>query len=161
GIKVAGRWQNLLFDSAFTIGAVALASLVHFILGDEFTGRTPFLVSMLAVLVSATRGGFGQGLFATVLSLLLEIALWGEWSWLLPTFNSYNFIEIVFYIVEGAIVSILAEFYLNGRLALRHSQTRFQVLFDAMPVGAMIHYQSRIVAANKTFADMFGYDLRE
>jgi PAS domain S-box-containing protein len=50
---------------------------------------------------------------------------------------------------------------LNGRLALRHSKTRFQILFDAMPVGAMIHYQSRIVAANKPFADMFGYQQQE
>src|SRR5215217_6429327 len=96
GIKIAGRWQDWLFDSAFTIGAVALASLVHFALGNEFSGRTPFLVAMLAVLISATRGGFGQGIFATVLSLVLEITLWGDWRWLLPTFDAYNFIEILF-----------------------------------------------------------------
>jgi PAS domain S-box-containing protein len=65
------------------------------------------------------------------------------------------------YGVEGIIVSLLAEFYLNGRLALRHSQTRFQVLFDAMPVGALIHDESKLVAANKTCADMFGYQQHE
>jgi PAS domain S-box-containing protein len=143
------------------IGAVALASLVHFVLGEEFSGRAPFLVSMLAVLVSATRGGLLQGIFATILSLLLEIFLWGEWQWLLPNIDPFHFIEILLYLVEGIIVSLLAEYYLNGRLALRHSQTRFQVLFDAMPIGAMIHYQSRIVTANKPLADMFGYQRHE
>lgn len=161
GIHISGRWQSWLFDSAFTIGAVALASLVHFALGDQFTGRTPFLVSMLAVLVSATRGGLFQGIFATFLSLFLEISLWGEWQWLLPDLGSYHFIEIFLYVVEGIIISLLAAFYLNGRLALRHSQKRFQVLFDAMPVGAMIQNQNRIVAANKPFADMFGYQQHE
>jgi PAS domain S-box-containing protein len=161
GIQISGRWQSWLFDSAFTIGAVALASLVHFALGEQFTGHTPFLVSMLAVLVSATRGGFFQGLLATFLSLILEISLWGDWRWLLPNMDSYRFIEIMLYVVEGIIISLLAAFYLNGRLALRHSQKRFQVLFDAMPVGAMIQHQNRIVAANKPFADMFGYKQHE
>jgi len=151
----------LLFDSAFTIGAVALASLVHFALGEEFTGRAPFLVSMLAVLISAARGGLLQGIFATILSLILEIAVWGDAQWFVPEFDPYHFIEIVFFVVEGVIISLLAEFYLNGRLALRHSKTRFQVLFDAMPVGAMIHYESKIVAANKPFAEMFGYQQQE
>jgi PAS domain S-box-containing protein len=116
---------------------------------------------MLAVLISATRGGLWQGLFATILSLLLEVALWGDWRWFLPYYGTYRFIEIFFYVSEGLIISLLAEYYLNGRLALRHSQTRFQILFDAMPVGAMIHHGNRIVAVNKTFADMFGYRLVE
>ena len=107
------------------------------------------------------RGGFAQGLFATILSLALEISLWGEWRWFLPSTNPRIFVEILLYGVEGIIVSLLAEFYLNGRLALRHSQTRFQVLFDAMPVGAMIHFESKLVAANKTCADMFGYQPHE
>jgi PAS domain S-box-containing protein len=112
---------------------------------------------LLAVLVSATRGGLWQGLFATILSLVLEISLWGDWRWLLPYVDSYGFVEIVFFVLEGAIISLLAEYYLNGRLALRHSQARFQILFDAMPVGAMIHHQGKIVAVNRTLAEMFDY----
>ena len=112
---------------------------------------------MLAVLISATRGGVVQGVFATFLSLALEISLWGNWAWLSPSLDSGHFIEIFFFVTEGIIISLLAEFYLNGRLALRHSQTRFQVLFDAMPVGALIQHENRIVAVNKVLADMFGY----
>jgi len=160
-INFSGRWQKLLFDSAFTIGAVALASLVRFAVGEEFAEHAPFLVSMLAVLISATRGGLFQGIFATILSLILEITLWGDIQWLVPEADPSHFIEILFFVVEGIIISLLAEFYLNGRLALRHSKTRFQILFDAMPVGAMIHYQSKIVAANKPFADMFGYQQQD
>ena len=155
------RWQGRLFDSAFTIGAVALASLVHFALGTQFSGQIPLLVSMLAVLISATRGGLVQGIFATFLSLTIELSLWGEWRWLVPTMNSHHFIEVFLFIVEGIIISLLAEFYLNGRLALRHSQTRFQVLFDAMPVGAMIHRDNHVIVANKTLAEMFGYQQHE
>ena len=161
GIYSSGRWQRRLFDSAYTIGAVALASSVHFALGNQFIGHTPYLISMLAVLISATRGGLFQGIFATLLSFALEISLWGEWGWLRPTLDSYHFIETFFYLVEGIVISLLAEFYLNGRLALRHSQDRFQLLFDSMPVGAMIHYQDKIVAANQTLSDMFGYPLSE
>jgi PAS domain S-box-containing protein len=161
GIKILERWQSSVFDSAFTIGAVALGSLVHFALGEQFAGRTPFLVSMLAVLVSATRGGFAQGIFATVLILLVELSVWGEWQWLIPDFSTHHFVEIVLFVLEAVMVSLMAEFYLNGRLALRQSLTRFQVLFDSIPVGAMIHYQSKLVAVNQTFADMFGYRQQE
>lgn len=155
------RWQDWMLDSAFTIGAVALAALAHVALGDRFAGSAPFLIAMLAVLVSATRGGLAQGIFATLLSLMLEILLWGNWRWLLPQLDLPNFISTLFFLMEGVIISLLAEFYLNGRLALRHSQTHFQFLFDAMPVGAAIHDQAKIVEANKSFADMFGYDHRE
>ena len=161
GIFSTERWQEKLFDSAFTIGAVALASLVHFVLGEQFTGHIPYLVALLAVLVRATRGGLSQGIFAILLTLVIELSLWGDWRWLLPNVYPQRFIEILLFVVEGVIVSLLAEFYLNGRLALRQSQTRFQVLFDSIPIGAMIHTENRIVAANKTLADMFGYHQSE
>lgn len=161
GIDSSKRWQRWAIDSAYTIGAVALASLAHFVFGAEYTGRTPFLVSMLAVLISATRGGFWQGVFATLLSLGVEIAVWGEWSWLVPADGNYRLVEIGFYLLEGLVISLLAEYYLNGRLALRHSQLRFQVLFDALPVGAMIYNHNRILVANKTLAEMFDYPLQE
>jgi PAS domain S-box-containing protein len=116
---------------------------------------------MLAVMVSATRGGFLQGLFATFLSLVIEISLWGDWAWFIPAVDSYHSVELFFYLIEGILVSLLADFYLNGRLALRHSQTRFQILFDAIPVGAVIHDQDKMVIANQTFAEMFGYRQHE
>ena len=156
-----GRWQSKLFDSAYTIGAVALASLIHFAFDQQYVGHTPYLISMLAVLISAVRGGLIQGLLATLLSLALEFFVWGGWQELRSGLNTYHAAETLFYLTEGVIISLLAEFYLNGRLALRHSQTRFQVLFDAMPVGAMIHYQDKIVVANKTLVDMFGYSYQE
>ncbi len=161
GTNVALRWLKWLFDSVFTIGAVAVISMAHLTLDVQFVGQTTFLLSLLAVMISATRGGFMQGVFATFLSLALEIFLWGDWRWLVPSTTSPHFLELFLYVVEGLLVSYFAEFYLNGRLALRHSQTRFQVLFNAIPVGAIIHYKNKIYAANETFAEMFGYQPHE
>jgi PAS domain S-box-containing protein len=156
-----GRWQDTLFDTAFTIGAVALASLAHLALGAQNTGHTSYMAAVLAVLISATRGGLLQGLFATLLCLALELWLLGDRQWLLPGADSIHALDIFFFIGVSTVISFLAEFYLNGRIALRQSQTRFQILFDSIPVGAMISYQGKIVAANQTLANMFGYDLFE
>jgi hypothetical protein len=127
GIRFAERWQKGVFDSAFTIGAVALASLIHFALGEQFAGRTPFLVSILAVMVSAMRGGLVQGLLATALSLGVEITVWGEWAWLRPDLGSSHFTETVLYLIEGLVISLLAEYSLNGWIALRRASTTFPV----------------------------------
>jgi len=127
GIRFTERWQKGVFDSAFTIGAVALASLIHFALGEQFAGRTPFLVSILAVMISAMRGGLVQGLLATALSLGIEIAVWGEWAWLRPDLGSSHFTETVLYLIEGLVISLLADYYLNGRVALRQGGTAVPV----------------------------------
>ncbi len=157
GISFSERWQKGVFDSSFTIGAVALASLIHFALGEQFTGRTPFLVSILAVMVGALRGGLVQGLFATTLSLAIEIMVWGEWGWLRPDLGSSHFTETILYLIESLVISLLAEYYLDGRIALRQSQACFQMLFDAVPVGVTLHRQNTLIAANKAFANMFGF----
>ena len=161
GTQVAGHGQRWLLDSAFTIGVVGIAALVHFALGKQFLGHTPYLISLLAVLASATRGGLYQGIFAALLSLAIELLLWGEWQWLIPNLASTEFIETLFYLIEAVLVSMLADYYLTDRLALRHSRERFQILFDSMPVGAFIHHQNKIVAANKPVVEMFGYDRQE
>lgn len=122
GIRFSEQWQKGVLDSAFTIGAVALASLTHFALAEQFAGRIPFLIALLAVMVAAMRGGLVQGLFATGLSLGLESSVWGEWGWFRPDLGSSHLIETVLYLIEGLVISLLAEYSLNGRIALRQSQ---------------------------------------
>lgn len=156
-IRLSKRWQGVIVDGIWTIAIVAGAVTIHWALGEQFSRSASYLLYLLAVLASSLRGGLLQGIFATVLALILSTSILGKWQWLIPSMESVYFFEVLLYLVEGIGISLLAEFYRNGRAALRSSQKRFDILFDAMPVGAMIHHADRVVLANKTLADMFGY----
>lgn len=156
-INLNRQLQKVIVASTLTAILVAVVLLLHFALGDPLSSSASYLLYLLAVLISSLRGGWVQGVFATLLALILNTAIFGEWHWLMPSLESVYFFEVLLFIIEGVVISLLVEFYRNGRAALRSSQRRFDILFDAMPVGAMIHHDNKVVMANKTFADMFGY----
>lgn len=156
-IDLTKRWQRAVVDSLLTIAIVTIVVMFHSAFDGQFSRSAAYLFYLFAVLASSLRGGLVQGIFATFLTLFLDITLFGEWHWLIPSMESVHFFEILLYIAEGVGISLLAEFYRNGRAALYSSQRRFDILFDAMPVGAMIHDGNKVVLANKTFANMFGY----
>lgn len=172
--------------------AAVLAALLLKLILDPFVSQeeTPFLLFSSAIMLSAWYGGLKPGLAATLVAIGIM-----DWFFLAPRFSlaisgSRQLLQVVVFLVEGCLVSALAERLHRNRslAALREIAARsaqqtaierlhdveqaraaiaardrtFQRLVDANVVGAMIcKFDGGILDANTALLSMLGYTRSE
>lgn len=108
-------FRNRLKHYLFAALIVAIISLIKLFLGS-FTQTAPFLLFVLAIILSAWRGGFGPGLFATISTIvIIEYVFLPEGKSLFNKDLANNISCIVFF-VQGIFVSALC----SSRLRSEH-----------------------------------------
>ncbi len=136
---------KFLLPYLLAFGAVLLAGLARGTLLSNLMGdRSPFGVFTLAIICSAWLGGFGPGLFATVLS-----ACGGVVFFIMPNaITSQHTALLVMFALNGVLISLVCESLRRSRQRaekardemersehhLRESETRFRQLADSAPV---------------------------
>ncbi|HJX29944.1 MAG TPA: PAS domain S-box protein [Thermoanaerobaculia bacterium] len=157
-----GPWAS----HALAVLAVAGALGVRWLLGDILGEASPFLVFVVAVLLTARFGGFGPGLLATGLSALTATYFF------LPPFGSLvpsdtaSVLQLIIFCSIGVTVSLL-----NARLVsasgwalsrlndLRETEERFRLLVEGVEDHAlfMLDPQGRVVLWNRGAERLKGY----
>jgi PAS domain S-box-containing protein len=103
------RAPSLPARVAFTVVAVAIATIVRAALGAVLGKGVPFIVYYPTVVLCGWYGGLLAGLLGTVLSGLVA------WYFFIPQYFSFAFVDhtavvqLVLFIVAGSLVSLLAE----------------------------------------------------
>lgn len=116
--------------TAVSYGFAALAVFAAFFLKlllDPFIElETPFLLFFGAILVSAWRGGFGAGVFATFLSVLVA-----NYFFIVPAGLIFNRppgqnLRLALFFFEGTLASVLCALRLRSDRALRRSHEQLE-----------------------------------
>lgn len=126
-----GTSKRILWQTQVGIGLVVLAVALRFWPFQELGTRIPFLTLYPAVIIAALVGGLLSGLQATVLSsvLLLSWQPTGQ-----PFINdSSEVLGLVFFIITGVTVSLLAEAMYRARARLAASERDFRTLAEHVP----------------------------
>ena len=139
---------------------VALAAAVHTALEPVFREVPPLLILMLAVILSSWYGGFGPGLLAIVLSLLI-----GDYLFLEPKFsileysNPSDLIRISFFAFLGALFSLVISKLRDSIKAQHESAEAFRLLVEGVEDYAIfvLDPQGSVTSWNSGAERMEGY----
>ena len=99
---------------SIAIAAVAVATLIRFALGPLVGTGAPFTIYLLAVVVTASYGGFGPGLVAALLGLILGDLLFVSPAGVM-TLDSVGVIRIVSFLLIGVAISAVSEQWHRAR----------------------------------------------
>ncbi|MBV8885981.1 MAG: DUF4118 domain-containing protein [Chroococcidiopsidaceae cyanobacterium CP_BM_RX_35] len=151
------------------IFSVGLALLLMLLLDPLLSMReSPFLLFFGAVMVSAWYGGFGPGLFVTLLSGFIS-----TYFFLPPVYSlsldGANSVRLGLFLLEGVLISVLCGTLLTAKLGaarnLSHMQQReaeLHLVMNAVPV--LISYvdsQQRYRFNNQKYEEWFGHPATE
>ena len=131
----------------------------------SYTERGLFITFYIAALFSAWFGGFGAGIFSTLLSVLVVDYFF------LPPFGQFSLfvqkdsILLIIFFIQGLLVSTLISFMHRSMLEveesledLQQSESRFKQLFDSNIIGVVFwNTKGYITEANNEFLSMVGY----
>ncbi len=143
----------------FSVGLVLLLKLLLI----SFIGvKTPFLLFLSAVILSALYGGIRVGIFATLLSGLIVKFFFLEPADVL-SLNFHSLIQITFFLIEGvfvsAVVGSLQRTYRRTEattLQLKESEEKYRQLVDLAPDTIFIQQAGRIVFINRAGGKLLG-----
>ena len=89
--------------------AVIVAVLARAAFTPLLESRGPFVLMFIAVAVAGWYGGFGPGLFATLLGAVLAVYFFVEPAYTIANLTSTHVVFTVLFIIGGAVISILSE----------------------------------------------------
>ncbi|HEY9298944.1 MAG TPA: PAS domain S-box protein, partial [Phormidium sp.] len=150
--------------------AVALATAIKFLLLHLFAIESPFLVMLVAVMVSALYGGMRAGVLATVLSALISYYLFISPTYMFIGKPTGQNLRLIIFITEGLLISriISALKYTQRRLkleevSLRQSEELNRLMVDAVQDYAifMLDPDGYVVNWNKGAQRLKGYRANE
>jgi two-component system sensor kinase len=119
---------------------------VHLALSPYIGIRTPTISLLGAVVFSSWFGGFGAGIFATILSAVLE------WHYVVapPKMDAEQWTAVILFLGQGLLFSYLVD-------ALRRSRQRINRIIASISDGfAVFDSHWRIIYVNETGASMAG-----
>ncbi len=132
----------------FAIAAVAAATLVRFSLVIVLGSLPPFALFFLTIIVVALLGGFGPGVFATVLSAAsIAYFFWGSLS-VFGTSRGRDIVGLVVFSAIGASICGLAHLYRRHEERLREFERAVEGLDEMIVV---VDRDYRYVLANHAF----------
>ena len=166
--------QPSWFSYATTVVLCVLALLFRQKISVTLANRPLLIFMVLPIILSAVLGGFGPGLFATVLITLAT-------AWFIPPEGSftiaasYDIVQWGMLIFDGLLISLVSEIMHRARHneanrvrqllttqdTLRDSETRYRNLFEAANVGKTVRFPSGEFEVNKAFCDLLGYEKEE
>jgi PAS domain S-box-containing protein len=141
-----------------------LALAVNGVFAGWLRERGLFLVPMAAVFVSATYGGLGPGLMATMLLAL------GTWFFFLALAESFYLLDpqdlfwVALFVALGAVVSLMGETllvtrqrYAEAAAARERTLAKLDSLFDSASVGlVLLDSELRFTRVNRLVAEATG-----
>ena len=106
--------------------SVFLALFLKILLATLVQLETPFLLFFAAVLITAWRGGFGPGIFATILAVLLGDYFFIEPGGLLFDNTLSQNLRLLLFFLEGGVASFLCASRLRSERAVRRSRDELE-----------------------------------
>ncbi|MEY2668335.1 MAG: hypothetical protein RJA59_973, partial [Pseudomonadota bacterium] len=141
---------------AIAVAAACAAAALKLALGDYVPA--PYLLAMSAVAFSASVGGLGPGVVATILS-----AVFVYLTVLAPAFTVYltdphDLVALAVFVALGIGISLIAGQRRQAGIALAASEARYRYLHDNLPDGWVSgDGEGNILESNETFRRMLGY----
>lgn len=157
--------------------AVAVTLLMKMSVRSLVGADVPFTLFSAAVMVSAWVGGFGPGIFATLLSVLAA-----DYFFLAPIHSFHvdsfpHILRLVLFILEGFLITYFSTFVFEQRqrtesleqeakkseLALRNSERRFRLMVDGVRDYAiyMLDIGGNVISWNSGAERMEGHKASE
>ncbi|NKE72618.1 hybrid sensor histidine kinase/response regulator [Candidatus Manganitrophus noduliformans] len=157
--------------------SVALIFLLRLLINPFVTETTPFLLFLIAVMVSAWYGGMGPGLMATVLSTLIS-----DFVFLSPYYGFLRYtpgqtVQLSLFILEGSVITALTvalhsakrqaeanmEAARRSEETRRQSEERFRLLIDGARDYAifMLDASGQVISWNAGTERLQGYQAEE
>lgn len=146
---------------AYVVAVLVAAAviLMRWSLGPVLGNQAPYLVLLLAPVLSAARGGFGPGLLATALCAVI-----GELLFIAPyrapaPLDLAEWLRVGFFCFEGTLFSWLFEERRRALGAAQRNSRQFRDAIEAAPSGMILAGgDGRIRYANARAREWFGYD---
>src|SRR5262245_38058387 len=140
--------------------SVALAAVVRMALEPVLGADMPLTIFAFAVVVASWCGGLGPGLLATALSALI-----GDYLFLEPIYSIFNYSDpynrnlLVFFMITGAIFSLLTSWLRNSVKAEYESAEAFRLLVEGVKDYAifMLDPQGRVASWTPAAERVTGY----
>lgn len=153
--------QHVAIEYAAAAVAVGLALGLRLILEPIVAGQAVYLLYVPAVLVGSAVGGFGPGLFATVLGLLLSMFFVAEFR----SFAPYDWVNIAAFALVGVGASYRGELLHRARLAAiasaeqaRGREAHLQSILDTIPDAMVVIDERGAIQSFSAAAErLFGY----
>jgi PAS domain S-box-containing protein len=155
---------------------VVLAVAAVKLMLDPLMADTPFLLFISGIVISAWYGGALQGVFATLLSLVMALGLFIAPAGGEILNDPVWFGRAAVFIVDGALVTLICAAWRRNRLklmagianshktelSLRKSELRFTKIFESKMIGLIYTERNgRILEANDYFLNLLGYTREE
>ncbi|MBE9077892.1 PAS domain S-box protein [Romeria aff. gracilis LEGE 07310] len=157
------KLQSVLSRYGVATAAVAIALLIE--IAQPWTqAQSPFLLFLVAVLVSVWYGGRNAGLWATGLAAVLKTVLL---SLAEPVDNWLSVpVGLGLFLIIGGLVSVIASPQGRGLSSveadLKESDERFRVTFEQAAVGlAHVGLDGSWLRVNRRLCDIVGYSAAE
>ena len=100
--------RNPIVAYGIAVTAVALATLVRWIIGGQVVEGLPFITYYPAIIIATLAGGFWPGVLATVLSSATALYLFLP-PWFSPDLNQREAVSLLLFILMASVnVTIIA-----------------------------------------------------
>lgn len=121
-----------------------------------FNIDSPLLLFFTAVTISAWFGGFKQGMFATILSVV-SIKVYFEPVTIPATSFAWN-VRYIFFIIDGLFISSICGLLIKSRDRLHQSESRLRKIFESNMIGLTVSSRDgQLKDVNDYFLNILGY----
>ena len=158
----APAWRGSLKPYGIAIVAVALGLAVKLMLHSVLSGEASYLLFIPAVLIASAFGGWGPGLFATVLGLVLGLNFVAE----IRSVSAADIIGAVAFTVVGVGASWRGELLHRSRRAAAANaedaearSAHLKSILDSIPDAMIVIDERGVIQSFSAAAErLFGYD---
>ena len=166
--------RSALARYALAVGLTLIALLLRLAFSPILHEEAPLLIFTLPVVVGAWYGGFGPGLLATALSILLGSAFFIPSHGLFLFEKASDYVRLGIFLTESVLVSVLsAQLHSTNERRTSHlveleaardqselERSRLEAVLELLPVGVYItDAQGAITTVNPKGREIWGADL--
>lgn len=147
--------RGALARYGLSIAVVALCLSIRLILEPVMGHLAPFILFIPGILVSAWYGGFGPGVLASALSVILaEYALW---DWRLTQGWQSEVVRSLSFFLVGIVMSYWEDANLRARRELERTHQQVNAIFGSITDAfCTLDRQFRFMHVNEQAQDLFG-----
>jgi PAS domain S-box-containing protein len=150
--------RNPIAAYGVAVAAVAVATLVRWLVGGQVLEGLPFITFYPAIIIATLAGGFWPGIAAIVLSTAAALYLFLP-PLFGPDLNQREAVSLLLFVfMSGINATIVALLDVPVRRIMAQVQ-KFRVLFESAPTGiVVVDKRGVITLVNNSTEKQFGYD---
>jgi len=141
--------------------AIALALAVRFALSSLLTAETSYLLFLPAILIGSAFGGWGPGIFATVLGLVLGLLFFAD----IRSISPAELVSAVIFTLLGIVASWRSKLLHRSHLAATANadaaaarEAHFKSILDTIPEAMIVIDERGVIQSFSAAAErLFGY----